>query len=380
MILIFLLREITQNVKRVLEQDIIAIAQVPAQAQGIGLASTGAIHQLAKWIKEKEMKSYEQAALNILRGNYGDTTEELEQLQEAVHPDALHVKPVKVQGQTKYKVHAVGKNFSSGIKPGEHLSDSELDDFSEMGGRIKHMKEQVKPEVEKAFPATGVKKNPPMKGVSTMPKDKERRGPIPAGSMKEDAEELEEVGPGRSDPKAKDREDSDKLMKDFLAKGGTVQQGKSKVPKRSGRMVARGSLSSGERRVNPQGGKSFVGRMEEVEEDLDYTLISHNSFKVFLPESLTYVDYLNAAKLFEDSEVVRIADECFQEQDESIIVASYAIETLREEIQSFIDQGHEVSLPKYTGETDNPGVEFIVTDKESGIITKYIHHGIVNRP
>jgi hypothetical protein len=65
-----------------------------------------------------------------------------EEVQEAmtpkqVHPDALHVQHV---GGGKYKVHAVGKNFQSGVKAGEHLSDSELDDFSEMGGKVKHMK------------------------------------------------------------------------------------------------------------------------------------------------------------------------------------------------------------------------------------------------
>lgn len=59
---------------------------------------------------------------------------------KAVHPDAIHVKHV---GGGKYKVHAVGKNFEHGIKSGEHLSDSELDDFSEMGGKIKHVKEDV---------------------------------------------------------------------------------------------------------------------------------------------------------------------------------------------------------------------------------------------
>jgi len=71
--------------------------------------------------------------------------EEVEQVEEAldpkkpntVHPDALHVQHV---GGGKYKVHAVGKNFASGIKAGEHLSDTELDDFSEMGGKIKHVK------------------------------------------------------------------------------------------------------------------------------------------------------------------------------------------------------------------------------------------------
>lgn len=56
---------------------------------------------------------------------------------DKVHSNALHVKPI---GGGKYKVHAVGKNFESGIKAGEHLSDTDLDDFREMGGKIKHVK------------------------------------------------------------------------------------------------------------------------------------------------------------------------------------------------------------------------------------------------
>lgn len=68
--------------------------------------------------------------------------EEVESIEEAdqkkePHPDALHVQPVE---GGKYKVHAVGKNFANGIKPGEHLSDTDLDDFQEMGGKVKHVK------------------------------------------------------------------------------------------------------------------------------------------------------------------------------------------------------------------------------------------------
>lgn len=69
----------------------------------------------------------------------GVAKEEVE-LEEAVGDNHLHVQQVKHEGQTKYKVHAVGKNFADGIKVGEHLSDTELDDFSEMGGKIKHVK------------------------------------------------------------------------------------------------------------------------------------------------------------------------------------------------------------------------------------------------
>ena len=60
-----------------------------------------------------------------------------------VHPMGLHVMPVKVQGKTKYKVHAVGKHLSGGIKVGEHLSDTDLDDATEMGAKIKHIKEEA---------------------------------------------------------------------------------------------------------------------------------------------------------------------------------------------------------------------------------------------
>ena len=73
----------------------------------------------------------------------------LEASADKVHPDALHVSPVKVDGKTKYKVKAVGKNFADGIKVGEHLTDTHLDDFAEMGGKIKHIKEEVE-QIEEA--------------------------------------------------------------------------------------------------------------------------------------------------------------------------------------------------------------------------------------
>ncbi len=71
-----------------------------------------------------------------------EVSEEVELDEETGKPKApkdneLHVQHV---GGGKYKVHAVGKNFSDGVKAGEHLSDTELDDFSEMGGKVKHVK------------------------------------------------------------------------------------------------------------------------------------------------------------------------------------------------------------------------------------------------
>jgi hypothetical protein len=83
-------------------------------------------------------------AKNMFKVQESVVAEQSEELAEAdgsasqkVHPNALHVQHV---GGGKYKVHAVGKNFADGIKAGEHLSDSELDDFHEMGGKVKHVK------------------------------------------------------------------------------------------------------------------------------------------------------------------------------------------------------------------------------------------------
>jgi hypothetical protein len=57
--------------------------------------------------------------------------------EETVHPMALHVSHA---GGGKYKVHAVGSHLGDGIKVGEHLTDTHLDDAAEMGAKIKHIK------------------------------------------------------------------------------------------------------------------------------------------------------------------------------------------------------------------------------------------------
>ena len=66
---------------------------------------------------------------------------QMEKENKPIHPMGLHVKPVKVGGKTKYQVHAVGKELGGGIKVGEHLTDTHLDDATEMGAKIKHLKE-----------------------------------------------------------------------------------------------------------------------------------------------------------------------------------------------------------------------------------------------
>jgi len=108
-----------------------------------------------------------------------------------VHPMALHVKDA---GKGKYKVHAVGKHLADGIKVGEHLSDSELDDATEMGAKIKMIKEGTIDE-KTLTPAEMKKREEVAKAIErenpNMPMSKKMA--IATATAKKVAEEVEEL-------------------------------------------------------------------------------------------------------------------------------------------------------------------------------------------
>lgn len=91
------------------------------------------IHKGGKGAKDKTL-------IALAKGKASAMKEGIELDEATVGANHLHVQPVKKDGKTMYHVHAVGKNFADGIKAGEHLSDSELDDAAEMGAKIKHIK------------------------------------------------------------------------------------------------------------------------------------------------------------------------------------------------------------------------------------------------
>lgn len=238
------------------------------------------------------MKSYEQEVYNVLRGVKANE-EKVEEKEEesvdeamtsgAIHPMALHVKPVQKDGKPMYQVHAVGKKLSGGISKGEHLSDSDLDDATEMGAKIKHIKEE-----------------------------------------------------------------------------------EEKVEEMSSKMKMKLGLYNKK------------SKNEEVQtDDVDFTVIEHNAFSIDLPENLTYVDYLNAAKTYteSDEEAIIIADKFFKEQDESIVLESFTRSDIEDRANNWGKAGHQVSLPKYTTKDGKLHAEFTVTDKDSGQKTKYVYHG-----
>lgn len=86
-------------------------------------------------LSKKTLGSYISKAAKLTKEDF-DLDEDTKKVR--VGSNHIHIKSV---GNGKYKVHAVGKNFSDGIQVGEHLTDTDLDDFTEMGGKIKHISE-----------------------------------------------------------------------------------------------------------------------------------------------------------------------------------------------------------------------------------------------
>jgi hypothetical protein len=108
----------------------------------------GTTQQRARALLDKAHKRY--------KGIIKATGKEFEKsVSEEVKHNELHVSDV---GGGKYKVHAVGKKLAHGVKAGEHLTDTELDDATEMGAKIKMIKSAKKTVAEGAWIGKKVQK------------------------------------------------------------------------------------------------------------------------------------------------------------------------------------------------------------------------------
>lgn len=119
----------------------------------------------------------------------------------------------------------------------------------------------------------------------------------------------------------------------------------------------------------------------EVEEQIDETIVKHDSFTVDIKDSYSFGEYLTAAKqLVGEEEAVKYANDAFRTQDLTIFMME---EMSRGDIESNINAhrkaGHTVSMPKYSTKDGKPHAEYIVTDKDEGTRRKYIHHGNVRK-
>jgi hypothetical protein len=119
----------------------------------------------------------------------------------------------------------------------------------------------------------------------------------------------------------------------------------------------------------------------KIKEDVDFTIIEHNAFVIELPESLTYVDYLEAARKFvnEENDAVLVAEEFFNDKNVDLVIESFMMSDIEDKVAGHRKNGHTVSMPKFSKKDGQPYAEYTVTDKESGVRRKYIHHGSVRK-
>jgi hypothetical protein len=120
---------------------------------------------------------------------------------------------------------------------------------------------------------------------------------------------------------------------------------------------------------------------EEVEEQVDETIVRHDSFTVEIKESYSFADYLTAAKqLVGEEEAVAYANEAFKTQDLTIfIMEEMSRGDIEDNINAHRKAGHTVTMPKYSTKDGKPHAEYMVTDKDEGTRRKYIHHGNVRK-
>lgn len=117
---------------------------------------------------------------------------------------------------------------------------------------------------------------------------------------------------------------------------------------------------------------------EEVEllDDADETVFVHTPIEFEIKESYVFGDYLTAAKkLVGEEEAIDLANEKFKAQDVSIFAEEFMRSDIEDKVKSHEKAGHKVSSPKYMTKSGKPYAEYVVTDKESGVRRKYIHHG-----
>lgn len=127
-----------------------------------------------------------------------------------------------------------------------------------------------------------------------------------------------------------------------------------------------------------------VGRLTkeevELEEGVSQTIINHNDFVLEITDNPTFADYLAAAKSFvSEEDAVVVAEEFFKEQDESLIIEAFTRADIDAKVSAHQKAGHSVTMPKMSTKNGEPYAEYVVTDKDTKVRRKYIHHGKVRR-
>ncbi len=125
------------------------------------------------------------------------------------------------------------------------------------------------------------------------------------------------------------------------------------------------------------------GALKEDEDQHDETIIKED-LNIDVPEQFTFKDYLTAVTSLvgselEEHQIVAVAYEAFRTQEEDIILEELTRDDLKQKMKAHMDAGHQISGEKFSMKDGKPYGEYVVTDKETGVRRKYIHHGSTRR-
>lgn len=124
-----------------------------------------------------------------------------------------------------------------------------------------------------------------------------------------------------------------------------------------------------------------VERMRKMKEDIDLDndadeILLATPIVVDIEESYMFGDYLLAAKeIVGEDQAIELANYAFNKQDTNLFVEQVTRSDIQSKIATHKAAGHQVSEPKYMTKDGKLHAEYVVTDKETGIRRKYIHHG-----
>ena len=137
-----------------------------------------------------------------------------------------------------------------------------------------------------------------------------------------------------------------------------------------------GSKEAGQRVAGAVLKKVLAKEEIELDDEAEETVFVHTPLEIEIKENYNFGDYLTAAKrLVSEEEAIHLANEKFRAQDVSIFAEEFMRSDIEDKIKVHQKAGHKVSMPKYSTKSGKPYAEYIVTDKESGVRRKYIHHG-----
>jgi hypothetical protein len=130
------------------------------------------------------------------------------------------------------------------------------------------------------------------------------------------------------------------------------------------------------KRMHEARSKKFLAKEDvDVMDDADEILLA-TPIVVDIKESYMFGDYLLAAKeIVGEDQAIELANYAFNKQDTNLFVEQVTRSDIMSKVATHKAAGHQVSEPKYMTKDGKLHAEYVVTDKETGIRRKYIHHG-----